>query len=86
LGQDPSQVDEVLDFINQTDYSAGRGVGQWVLTSAKVAKMQSMYNASVGAVNIGYFDNKSSLPFIIGISLVGLTSIAGLYILKKKRA
>ena len=56
--------------------------------AAKTAYLQARYNAdqSSSAYSIGYFDNKASLPLIIGIALVGITGIAGLYILKKKRA
>lgn len=56
--------------------------------AAKTAYLQARYNAdqSSSTYSIGYFDNKASLPLIIGIALVGITGIAGLYILKKKRA
>lgn len=54
--------------------------------AAKTAYLQARYNAdqSSSAYSIGYFDNKASLPLIIGIALIGITSIAGLYILKRK--
>ena len=56
--------------------------------AAKTAYLQARYNAdqSGSAYSIGYFYNKASLPLIIGIALVGITSIAGLYILKRKNA
>ena len=88
LGQETPEVDEVLDFVSEDDYATGRGDGQWILTSAKVAMMESLYNTShpESTSVIGYFANNLSLPFIIGVSIIGLTGIAGLYILKKKRA
>lgn len=81
-----TEADTILDFVSEADYSSGRGDGQTVLTSAKISMMQNLYNASQPSQNIIYFDNKSTLPLIIGIALIGITSIAGLYILKRKNA
>jgi hypothetical protein len=49
--------------------------------------MRVLYEGSSGAqIDVGYFSNDSYVALIIAIALIGLTSIAGLYILKKKRA
>ncbi|MFA7068433.1 MAG: LPXTG cell wall anchor domain-containing protein, partial [Acidaminococcaceae bacterium] len=78
----------IKDFLSETDYATGtRETVAATDAFAKYQMMQNLYIATNNPTqNIGYFDNKSSLPLIIGIALVGLTSLAGLYILKKKRA
>ena len=83
------ETDTVLDYVDaegNPDYSVGRGDGWTVNTGDKVEMMGNLFIASQEAQSIGYFENKSYLPLIIGIALVGITGIAGLYILKKKRA
>jgi len=74
------------DYANEENYSTGTR-GNSIDAFTKYQMMQNLYTAASNPTqNIGYFDNKSSLPLIIGIALVGLTSLAGLYILRKKRA
>jgi hypothetical protein len=45
-----------------------------------------MYDENIPSAGVVLFDSKSSIYLIICTALIGLTSIAGLYILKKKRA
>lgn len=73
------------DYTAQSDYSSGTR-GTPIDAYVKYQKMQSLYTLLHPSQNIGYFENNNVIALIIGIALVGLTSIAGLYILKKKRA
>lgn len=76
------------DYANQgqANYTTGTR-GNSVDAYAKYLQMQNFYTAWLHSTqNIGYFENNNAIALIIGIALVGLTSIAGLYVLKKKRA
>ena len=83
--------DEVVnDFANNQEgidnYATGTR-GNEVDAYDKYQMMYNLYTAhTVKTQNIGYFENNNAIALIIGIALVGLTSIAGLYVLKKKRA
>ena len=83
-GRTFSETDTVLDFINQSDYSMGRGAGVTVLTSNKIAMMQAMANSS-GMSTLPLLDDKKNLNTILIVGLLGLTTIAGLYISSKKK-
>jgi hypothetical protein len=88
-GRTYGETDTVLDFISEDDYPAGRGDGVTVLTSAKVAMMESLYDEaypgsglppmtsdiSNGSANIG--------AVISLLSLASLLSIGYLILLKK---
>jgi hypothetical protein len=78
------ETDTVLDFIDDADYATGRGDGVTVLTSVKVAMMQAMANSS-GMSTLPLLDDKKNLNTILIVGLLGLTTIAGLYISSKKK-
>ena len=78
------ETDTVLDFIDVADYADGRGTGETVLTSVKVAMMQAMANSS-GMSTLPLLDDKKNLNTILIVGLLGLTTIAGLYISSKKK-
>ncbi|MDD4520869.1 MAG: hypothetical protein PHF59_02480, partial [Bacilli bacterium] len=83
-GRTYTEVDTVLDFINEADYEKGRGTGVTVSTSVKVAMMQAMTNSS-GMSTLPLLDDKKNLNTILIVGLLGLTTIAGLYISSKKK-
>ncbi|HKM11429.1 MAG TPA: hypothetical protein VJZ05_03635, partial [Bacilli bacterium] len=78
------ETDTVLDFIDEADYATGRGTDVTVLTSVKVAMMQAMANSS-GMSTLPLLDDKKNLNTISIVGLLGLTTIAGLYISSKKK-
>lgn len=80
-----SETDTVLDFINQSDYSMGRGAGVTVLTSNKIAMMQTMYNLSLSPARITTVDFKKNTKLVFLISLIGMSALAGFYFLKSKK-
>ena len=80
-----SETDTVLDFINQSDYSMGRGDGVTVLTSDKIAMMQTMYNLSFSPARITTVDFKKNTKLVFLISLIGMSALAGFYFLKSKK-
>ena len=80
----------IADYESQANYASGTREST-ASTDAleKYDALRSRYNAanpSDPTQNIGYFDNNNAIAIIIGIALVGLTSLAGLYVLKRKRA
>jgi hypothetical protein len=84
-GRTFSETDTVLDFINQSDYSLGRGAGVTVLTSNKIAMMQTMYNLSFSPARITTVDFKKNTKLVFLISLIGMSALAGFYFLKSKK-
>ncbi len=84
-GRTFSETDTVLDFINQSDYSMGRGAGVTVLTSNKIAMMQTMYNLSLSPARITTVDFKKNTKLVFLISLIGMSALAGFYFLKSKK-
>ena len=84
-GRTFSETDTVLDFINQSDYSLGRGAGVTVLTSNKIAMMQTMYNLSLSPARITTVDFKKNTKLVFLISLIGMSALAGFYFLKSKK-
>lgn len=84
-GRTFSETDTVLDFINQSDYSMGRGDGVTVLTSNKIAMMQTMYNLSLSPARITTVDFKKNTKLVFLISLIGMSALAGFYFLKSKK-
>lgn len=84
-GRTFSETDTVLDFINQSDYSMGRGDGVTVLTSDKIAMMQTMYNLSLSPARITTVDFKKNTKLVFLISLIGMSALAGFYFLKSKK-
>lgn len=81
----------ITDFsgIGISGYSSEKGTAFTTDGWTKYTRLEAMYNAanpSGPTQNIGYFDNNNAIAIIIGIALVGLTSLAGLYLLKHKRA
>ena len=84
-GRTFSETDTVLDFINQSDYSLGRGAGVTVLTSDKIAMMQTMYNLSLSPARITTVDFKKNTKLVFLISLIGMSALAGFYFLKSKK-
>ncbi|MDD3938376.1 MAG: hypothetical protein PHU55_01295 [Bacilli bacterium] len=78
----------IADYETQANYDSG--TREAVVSTDAFAKYEFMrvrYEGSSGAqIDVGYFSNDSYVALIIAIALIGLTSIAGLYILKKKRA
>ena len=84
-GRTFSETDTVLDFINQSDYSMGRGDGVTVLTSDKIAMMQTMYNLSFSPARITTVDFKKNTKLVFLISLIGMSALAGFYFLKSKK-
>jgi len=78
----------IADYETQANYSSGtREETATTDAYAKYEFMRLKYEGSSGAqIDVGYLDNNSYFALIIATALIGLTSIAGLYILKKKRA
>lgn len=87
-GREYNDTTDILpyDFDSADDYASGTRDSTNITLSSKVAMMEYMWNQSVpDANNIGYFDNKSTVAIIVGISIIGLSGLAGLYFLKRKR-
>lgn len=87
-GREYNDTTDILpyDFDSADDYASGTRDSTNITLSSKVAMMEYMYNQSVpDANNIGYFDNKSTVAIIVGIAIIGLSGLAGLYFLKRKR-
>lgn len=85
-GRTYTESDTVLDFISTGDYGTGRGTGVTVLTSAKVAAMQSLA-AGLGGGLLSWTpsSNKNDLSNIILVFLAGFTVLGGVYFYSKKR-
>lgn len=87
VGRTFAETDTVLDFAVESDYPDGRGDGVIVLTSAKIAMMQTMYNAA----NLGSgsrltpIDFKRNLALLTLTGTLSLTALAGFYFLKTKK-
>ena len=86
-GRTFAETDTVLDFINQADYSTGRGAGVTVLTSNKILMMQAMYNAAHPGpgLRVTELDYKKNAGLVVLIGLVGISTLAGIYFLKTKK-
>ncbi len=81
-----AETDTVLDFINQADYSAGRGTGVTVKTEDKISKMESMYNAFISpSRDTTNLDFNMNTGLVILIGLIGISLLAGFYFLKTKK-
>ena len=63
----------------------GRGDGVTVLTSDKIAMMQTMYNLSLSPARITTVDFKKNTKLVFLISLIGMSALAGFYFLKSKK-
>ena len=77
----------IADYESQANYASGtRESTASTDAYAKYVYMQALYaEYSSSTQNIGYLNNNNAIALIIGIALIGLTSIAGLYVLKRKR-
>jgi len=83
------ETDTVLDFESEDDYAAGRGDGVTVLTSAKVAMMEALYDAAYpgsGLPPMPSENNNASANTGAVISLLSFASLLslGYLILVKK--
>ena len=87
-GRDLTQDSIVLeyDYSSEADYVEGNRAKLDITLTQKVNMMKYMYDENIPSAGVVLFDSKSSIYLIICTALIGLTSIAGLYILKKKRA
>ena len=77
----------IADYESQANYASGtRESTASTDAYAKYVYMQALYaEHSSSTQNIGYLNNNNAIALIIGVALIGLTSIAGLYVLKRKR-
>lgn len=79
--------DQVLDFIDEADYAAGRGTGVLVNTSAKVDMMETLYNqahpSGAPSASITNATNDELISIVVITSILVLIAI-GYYSISKK--
>ncbi|HOJ45080.1 MAG TPA: hypothetical protein PK340_03520 [Bacilli bacterium] len=90
-GRTYGETDTVLDFVDEDDYATGRGDGVTVLTSAKVAMMEALYDAAYPGSGLPPMpsennDAGANVGAVISLlSLASLLSLGYLILVKKMK-